>query len=174
LIAPDRAPGHKAFPAGSKGSDAGLDAIGDDEDFVTGEQRGNVAFIGLELTEGVADGGVLVGHILELEKGERDAVHKNDDVGAAIGAIFNDGELIDGSPIVVFRFIKVEEFDEIVNDAAFLAILDIDAICEELMKAAIAFFEARTNDAREFADGIGDCVGRDFGIDARKGFFESA
>ncbi len=126
------------------------------------------------MTEGISDGGVLIAKIFQLEEGERNSIHEDDDIGAAIGAIFDDGELIDGGPIVVFGLLKVEESDEVVNDAAFFTVFDVDAVREELMKATIAFFEARANDARGFADGIGDGLGGNFGIDAREGFLEAA
>jgi hypothetical protein len=128
----------------------------------------------LELTEGISDGGVLIGKIFQFEKGERDSVHEDDDIGAAVGAIFDDGELIDSGPIVVFGLFKVEEFDEVVNDPAFIAILDVDAVGEKLVELAVAFDEIRFGNAGEFADGVGDGVGRNFRIHTREGFFEAA
>jgi len=104
--------------------------------------------------EGVADSGVLVGHILEFEEGQGNAVQEDNDVRAAIRAIFDNGELIDGSPIVVVGFVEVEQLDEIVGNAVLDAIFDVDAVGEEVMKAAVAFDKIGTGNARELADGV--------------------
>lgn len=124
----------------------------------------------MELTEGIANGGVLVGQVFQFEESERDAVQEDDDIGAAVRAVFDNGKLIDGGPIVVFRLLKVEEFDEVVNDSAFFAVFDVAAVGQKLVKLAVAFDEMRAGEAGEFADGVGDGLGRNSRIDAGKGF----
>jgi len=124
--------------------------------------------------EGVANGSVFVGEIFQLEEGERDAVHKDDDIGSAIGAIFDDGELIDGGPIIVLRPIEIEEFDDVVNHAALFPVFDVDAVGDEFVKGAITFFEVGTGNAGEFADRVGDGFRGNFEIDSGEGFFEAA
>ena len=44
----DGAPGREPFPRGGQGSEAGFQAIGHHQEFVVGEEGGNLLFIGLE------------------------------------------------------------------------------------------------------------------------------
>ncbi len=61
-------------------------AVGDDQRVVVDEEGGNLRLVGLELVEGVPDGGVRVGGVLELEDGEGQAVDEEHEVGAAVVA----------------------------------------------------------------------------------------
>ena len=82
----DRPPGHEPLPVGGERADAGLQAVGDDQHLVEGEEAGDVLLVGLELVERPLDRGVLVAGVLQLDDGQRQAVDEDDDVGAAVAA----------------------------------------------------------------------------------------
>ena len=63
----DRPPGHEPFPVGRDRADPGVQAVGDDQQLVEGEQAGDVLLVGLELVEGRLDRGVLVAGVLQLD-----------------------------------------------------------------------------------------------------------
>ena len=101
------APGHEAAAVGGEGADLGVDAIGDDEPLVVGEEAGDVFFVGLELVVGAVDIGVFGGGVFEFEDGDGEAVEEEDDVGAAV-VVFVDGELVNGEPVVVEGLVEVD------------------------------------------------------------------
>ena len=64
LFAVDGAPDLEPFLIGRERADARLRTVGDDEEFVVVEQRGDLSGVGLELFVGVPDRGLLVGRVL--------------------------------------------------------------------------------------------------------------
>ena len=70
LIGGGIAPGHEAVASGGEGADLGVEAIGDDEALVVGEEAGDVVFVGLELVEGLVDVGVFVCGVFEFDDGD--------------------------------------------------------------------------------------------------------
>src|SRR6266699_3042317 len=97
--------------------------------------------------ESVADCRILIGHILEFEYGKWNPVHKNHNVRSAVDLVFDDCKLVYGSPIIVVRLVKVEDFHLVVNDPAFRSALDVYSIRQELVKPPIALFQIRTCNA---------------------------
>ena len=91
-----------------------MNAVGDDHDLVVREQAGDVFLVGLELVERAFDGGIFVANVLEFDNAERQAVDENKDVWAAVVAVFNDGELVDGGPVVIAGVLEVNQVDLIV------------------------------------------------------------
>ena len=67
VLALDGAPGLEPLLPRGEGADARLEAVGDDQQGVVREERGNLCLVGLKLLEGRPDGGVLVGRVLELD-----------------------------------------------------------------------------------------------------------
>ncbi len=99
----DRAPGLEPLPPGGERADARLHAVGDDQQRVVGEERRDLRLVGLELLERRPDRGVLVGRVLELDHRQRQAVDEQHDVRPAGVLVLDDGELVDGQPVVVVR-----------------------------------------------------------------------
>ena len=64
LLAVDRAPNFEPFLIGRERANARLRTVGDDEEFVVVEQRGDLSGVGPELFVGVPDRGLLVGRVL--------------------------------------------------------------------------------------------------------------
>ena len=69
----NRPPRHEPLAVGGEGADARVNAVGDDQRLVEGEQGWNLPFVGLELVEGGPDGGVLVRGVLQLHDRQRQA-----------------------------------------------------------------------------------------------------
>ena len=64
--------------------------------------------VGLELLEGRPDRGVLVGGVLQLDDRQRQAVDEQHHVRPARVLVLDDGELVDGQPVVVVRVVEVD------------------------------------------------------------------
>ena len=114
----DGPPRHEPLPVGGQRADAGLQAVGDDQHLVVGEQRGDLLLVGLKLVEGALDGGVLVGRVLEFDDAERQAVDEDDHVGPAVVLVLDDGELVDRQPVVVGGVVEVHQPDLVAGDGA--------------------------------------------------------
>ena len=114
----DGAPGHEPFAVGGEGADAGMDAVGDDQRLVEGEEGGDLLFVGLKLVEGGPDGGVLGGRVLQFHDRQRQAVDEEHDIGAALVAVFDDGELVDRQPVVVVRVVEIEDAHQVAAQRA--------------------------------------------------------
>ena len=108
LLARDRAPGLEPLPSAGEGAEPGLDPVRDREHRVEGEEGGHLRPVGPELLPGAADGRVFGRRVLELDDGERQAVHEQHDVGAALAVVLDHRELVDREPVVVGRPLEVE------------------------------------------------------------------
>ncbi len=134
----DGAPGHEALFGSGEGADAGLQAVRSDQDFVVGEERRNLLLVGLKLLEGLPDGGVFVGGVLEFHDAERQAVDEDHHVWPAVVLTVHDGELIDGEPIVVCRIVEVHQANEVAGDSASAArVLHRHAVDEHAVEGAV-------------------------------------
>ena len=63
------------------------------------------------MVEGVADGCVLIGRILERDYCHGQAVDKDYNVRTAVPAVLGDCKLVGGNPIIVVRIIDIQELD---------------------------------------------------------------
>ena len=102
------APRHEALAVGGQRADARLQAVGDDQHGVGAEQRGDLGLVGLQLVEGAVERGVLVAGVLQFDDADGQAVEEHDDVGAAVVAVLDDGELVDGEPVVGADVVEVD------------------------------------------------------------------
>ena len=66
-LALDRLPGQEPFLIRRSASHAGIQPIGDDQQFVGNEQGGDLLFVGLKLVECGPDGGFFIGGVFELD-----------------------------------------------------------------------------------------------------------
>ena len=73
------------------------------------EQRRDLRLVGLELLEGGPDRRVLVGRVLQLDHGERQAVDEQHDVRPARVLPLGHRELVDGEPVVVAGRVEVDD-----------------------------------------------------------------
>ena len=166
------APGHEAGAISGEGADAGAEAIRDDQRCVGSEEAGNVTLVGLELVKSFFNIGVFVCGVFEFDDGDGQAVEKEDDVGATV-AVFDNGELVDGEPVVVVGLVEVDEPDEVVYAAVIALVGDGDAVGEEFVEAAIVFDQVLAFAADDLAQGFVDGVGGNVGIEASEGSAEA-
>ncbi len=90
------------------------------------------------MVKGGPDRGRLVARVLELNYGEREAVHEDDDVRAAVVPVLDDSELVNGKPVVVAGLVEVEEGSiDVHYPAVRIAVLDRDAVCEQFVEGAV-------------------------------------
>lgn len=169
----DGAPGHEVFPAGGERSGAGLDAVGDDEDLVGGEEGGDLLFVGLELVVGGPDVGGGVGGVFEFDDGDGQAVDEDDDVGPTVTAVLRDGVLVDGEPFVVLGGGGVEDTDGGAAAAAVaVTVFNGDALGEVLVEGAVVLDEGWGGGAKDFPEGLVERLPREVGVDAGDGVLQ--
>jgi murein DD-endopeptidase MepM/ murein hydrolase activator NlpD len=102
------------------------------------------------------------------------AVDKENDVGATIETILDDGELIDREPIVVLRIFKIHEPRLRVNDSAIARVFDADAFDEQAIERAVIRDERGMRGARHLAVRVFERVGGESGIEARERVAQTA
>ena len=107
----DCPPGLEPLPPGRERSDTGLDAIGDHENLVHGEQGGQFRLVGLELLPSGPDRRLLVRRVLELNHTQRQTVDEQHDVRPPGVPFLRNGELIDSQPVIVVRVLEVDDTD---------------------------------------------------------------
>src|SRR3989338_1690483 len=78
-------------------------------------ERGNFLFVGLQLLKGFANRGCFVSRIFEFNEPKWQPVHKNNDIGATVTIVFDDGKLIDRQPIVFIRIVEIDKPHFVMN-----------------------------------------------------------
>ena len=170
-IAIDRFPGGEVLAAGGEDADFGGAAIGDDEHLVRNEEAGDFGLVGLELVVGGLDGGLLVGHVLELDDGEGETVDEEDDIGAAL-VLAVDGELVDGEEVVVGGVIEIDEADALAANLPAAKHLDGDTLDQEPVKFAVGVDGRRRADVGDAVDGLRSGLRGGVGIETGDGLGE--
>ena len=122
---------------------------------VPGEQRRDLGLVGLQLVEGVPEGRVLVGRVLQFDDGQRQAVDEQHHVRPALVLVLHDGELIDREEVVVGRVVEVEHAHEVAAERAVgPRILDRHAFDEQPVHDVVAPDERRGIRPRQLAEGF--------------------
>ena len=150
----DGAPGHVALFVGGERADARFYAVGDDERGVGAKQRGDFGLVGFELADGGGKRRVFVAGVFQLQQSERQAVDEKHNVGAAVLAPFDHRELIDDEPVIGLRIEKIDQPDFGGDKPAGVFVLDIDALGEETMQAAVFLDEIGRLIIENAADGV--------------------
>ncbi len=88
----DRPPGLEPLLAGGQRAKAGPGAVGDDQQLVTGEERGELGLVGPQRVERGPDTGPLVGRCLQLEQGQGQTIDEDHHVQAAQAPVFQHRE----------------------------------------------------------------------------------
>ena len=157
----DRAPGLEPLLAGAERPDARLRAVRHDEDRVRPEQRRDLRLVRAELVEGGPDGRRLVGRVLELDHGDRQAVEEQDDVGPALLAALDHRELVDRDPVVGGRVLEVDDAGLRPGDRAVgAAVLHRHAVDEHPVQRPVPLEQRRQRDAGQLAERLLDRLGR--------------
>lgn len=93
--------------------------------------------VGLNLPMGIPDVGILVGRVLQLDEPKRQAVDKDDDIGAPVTALM-DRELIDRKSVVVLGILEIDQPDMSAADATSLpSNLDLQRVDQHPVKGSV-------------------------------------
>ena len=88
--------------------------------------------------------------------------------------VLDDGELVDGEPVVACDVVEIDEAHLVAFDDAVVAIeLDIDAFGDQAVDAAVLFDERGFLDRENLLDGLSAGVGWDVRVYAVDGTFEA-
>ena len=101
----------------------------------------------------------------ELDHAQGQAIDENHDVGPAVSAILDDGELIDGEPIVIIQVLKVEQPDLVVDLSIILHIGDIHSIGKHPMETPVVLDQAGRVGPHDFPDSLFNGIRRDVWVD---------
>src|SRR5450755_3603005 len=173
-VAVDGAPGLEALPVGGHGARACLDAIGDDQDFVIGEERGDLRFVGLELLKRALERSFFVAGIFEFDDDQRQAVDEDDDIRAAFLDL-GDGELVDDEPVVFIEALEIDEAGQFVAQGAVAAVvLDGYAVDEQIVEGAVALDHVGRIEARHATIDLFYGLLRELGVEVAYGVVETA
>jgi hypothetical protein len=141
-------------------------AVARDEELVGGEQAGDLLLVRLQLVEGVLGRGLGVARVLELDDGQREAVDEHDHIGTAVRLALDHGELVDRQPVVGLGVVEVDEPSLVAGDAAVRSrVLDVDAVDEHAMEAAVVLEQARALEDEDPLERVVDRRCRQPGID---------
>lgn len=167
----DRAVGEFALPlaeaavGSGERSGAGREAIGDHQQGVVGKEAGNFALVGLQLVEGGLQIGFGIGGVFEFDRHQGQSVDEQENVGAAVVVVFDDGELIDGEEFVAFWVVPVDQPERFAFGVAVVGVFDRDAFGQVAVEGFVAADQIGAGDALQIALGSGAGVGGNVGIE---------
>ena len=168
-LARDGAPGLEPLPPGAERADAGLHAVGGDEQRVGGEERRHLGLIGLQLLERAPDRRVLARRVLQLDHRERQAVDEQHHVGPARVLVLGHAELVDGQPVVRLGLVEVDHAGlRAADPAVAVAVFHGHAVHEQPVRGAVLQDQLGALGAEELAEGIVEGFGRQLRIEPRQ------
>ena len=167
-------PLHEAVKAGGDGARAVGGKVADDADGVVDEQGRDVLHIVAQLVVGVLGARVLFGGAFEFHQNERQTVDKQDDVGAAVVAVFDVGILIDHREIIVFRLLEVQKTHERRAGLATHGIVDLHAVLQISCKGTVLLHETAALKIADFGECLTDSLQRQAAIDANQRVTQNA
>ena len=102
------------------------------------EQRRDLMFVSLKLVESRPDAGVFIRGIFQFNDAQWQAVNEDHHVRPPVMLPFDDCELVDRVPIIVFWLVVVQEMDNLhANAPIFSAALHGDSVHQQPVKFAI-------------------------------------
>ena len=132
-------------------------------------------FVGLDLIPSTPDGGIFISCVLEFNHTERQAVDKDNNIGAAVVLPFDDGELIDDQPVVIGWMIKVNQTYPVARNRTVIAlILNLDAISQHTVKCSIGADQRGRVWPQDFTQGFVAGFGWDVRIESINGVPQSS
>jgi hypothetical protein len=96
----DGAPPLEAFLISTQGSQPCLDAIADHQQHIGREQVGDVLLVGLELVERCPDVCLVIGGVLEFDHRQRQTIHIDHQIRAAVVSGALDRQLVHHQPVI--------------------------------------------------------------------------
>ena len=170
LLTADGPPRLEPLPAGGERPEPRLQAVRYQEHRVTGKQRRQFRLVGLQLVERRPDGGVLIGRILELDHGQRQAIDEHHDVGPAGVAVLGHRELVDGRPRVCVRLVEVDHAClSAAHGPVLIPVLDVHPVHHHAVEGAIARLRRHAVRARQPAQCIVERLFGQIGVEPAQG-----
>jgi hypothetical protein len=136
---------------------------------------GDLLLVGLELVVGVLDGGVLVGHVLQLDDRERQTVDEHHQVGPPVVVALDDRELVDHQPVVLVGLVEVGQAQ--VRDlglAARTRDLHREAVAQQLVERAVVGEQRGRAGVEELPHRLGDGRRRRVGVEVQQRLLQPA
>ena len=134
----DRAPRHKPIFASTQRPNTCHQAIRRNQRSVRAKERRDLLLVSLKLIEGVLNRRVLAGRVLQLDHDQWQAIHKGHDIGAAVMAALNNGELVRDHQIVIRGIHKINQTHLVAFYRAIrAAILNVDPVDQQPMNAPV-------------------------------------
>ena len=87
--------------------------------------------------------------------------------------VFDDGELIDGEPVVVVRIVEIDQPRLRAANGAIGSILDRDAVNQQPMKRPVPCIERRAFKSGDFTESVVNCFGRQSRIQSHQRFAQA-
>ena len=169
-LAFDGAPRLEPLAPGGERTDPRHCSIGDDQRRVHGEQARQFPLVGLQLLPRRPNRRLLLDGALEFDQDERQAVQEQHDVRPPLALVLDDGELVDGKPVVVGGVVEVHDLHlRTANGAVRCAVLDANAIDEQPMERTVAQLERCAFGLRQLAVGVFERRGGEFRIEPFEG-----
>ena len=113
--------------------------------------------------------GFSIGSVLEFDHYQGQPVDEEDDVGAAVVVVFDDGELIHREEFVIGMGFPVNQPELFAFGFAVALILNGDAFGEVAMEGFVVVDQVRTGDVLQFSLCLVTSFGGNVGINSRQG-----
>ena len=173
-LASDGAPGLEPLAPGAHHPDPRLDAVGNDQDGIGGEQRRDLGLVGLQLLPGRPDGGLFVGGVFELQHDQRQAVDEEHHVGPAGVLVLHDRELVHREPVVVVGIVEVQDPGLRPGDGAVRSpVLHRYAVHHQPVQVAVALDQVGALGTGQFAEGVLERLRWKVGIQPHQGIAQA-
>ena len=175
-LAFDGLPRQEPFLVGRDRADAGIQAIGDDEQFVVVKQGRDVVLVGLQLIERRPDRSLFICGVLEFDDRQRQTVdedhHIRSPVDLAVLVRGFHGVLIDDQPVVVFDVLEIHHIDPPADHAPVCVrtrtgrpifgfvlrtatlVIYFDAVDQHVMKGVVVEQERRIAESHDLCVGL--------------------
>jgi hypothetical protein len=169
LMAFHGTPGQKPFATRRERSDSRFHSIRNDKGLVKTENRRNFSLIRLDLVESRPDGRPFVSGILEFQESEWQPIDKYHDIGPTRMLVLQNGELVDGEPIVVLGLVIIDDMGLSAGNGVIRPpIFYVHTFNQVFVKRSIAGFKSGALRARYFMKGIFESFRRKAGIESGK------
>ena len=158
-------------------TETGFGTVRDNEQLIHREQRGQFGFVSLEFARHAVQISACssVG-VLEFKHAERQAIHEQHHVKAAVAVTIGDSHLVDREEVVSSRPVVVHDDNSLnsANHAVGHSVLDSPHPGQACGgKAWLRASRGRSFGASELAEGIVKCLDWQFGIEPHKRFAQS-
>ncbi len=173
-VAVNRPPRHEPFRIRADRPDARLQAVGDHQHRVEGQQRRNILLVRLKLIERFPDVGVFIRRVLQLNHRQWQPVDENNHVRPPVRLTLDHRELIHHQPIVRVGIVPVHQPHEIGLVPVTVPVFHRHAVHEQLVKRAIVCNQRRMLRRRDLAERIIECCCRYLRIQRRQRIAQTA